>query len=156
MSDDPKSHGNFLVNPKDYADRLSSLEIDQDRTEIDRIEEHLTHRLRLGGAITYVDKDGKHVIEDRDGVRPFPKGSEFPSPPDNAELKIRELAFQHGVHGDRSELDDWCEAVSANAGDEIRSDEVELLIIGLGRIDAVDGIELTKLHARYLKEVFNK
>lgn len=155
MSDDPKSQGNFLVNPKAYADRLSSLEIDQDRSEIERIETHLAHRLRLGGAITYVDQDGNHVIEDRDGVRPFSKDDKFPSPPDSAELKIRELAFQHGVHGDRTELDEWCEAVSANAGDEVRSDEIELLIIGLGRIEAVDGIELTKLHARYLEEVFN-
>ena len=155
MSDDPKSQGNLLVNPKDYADRLASLEIDHDRKEIDRIEEHLGHRLRLGGAITYVNDEGEHVIEDKDGIRPFPKGSEFPSPPDNAELKIRELAFLHGVHGDRNELDDWCEAVSANAGDEVRSDEIEQLIIGLGRIEAVDGIELTKLHARYLEEVLN-
>jgi len=155
MSDDPKDQGNFLVNPKAFAERLATLEIDQDRAEISRIEDHLAHRLRLGGAITYVDANGNHVIEDRDGIRPFSEDTEFPSPPDNAELKIRELAFQHGVHGDRTELDDWCEAVSANAGDEVRSDEIEQLIIGLGRIEAIDGIELTKLHARYLEEVFN-
>jgi len=155
MSDEPKSEGNALVNPGDLANRLASLEIHQDRSEINRIEEHLGHRLRLGGAITYVDENGIHVIEDRDGVRPFPEGSDFPSPPESAELKIRELAFINGIHGKRSELDEWCEAVSANAGDDIRSDEVEQLIIELGRVEAVDGIELTRLHARYLEEVLN-
>jgi len=155
VSDERKTQGNILVNPADYASRLTALEPDQNRKDIERFEKHLAHRLRLGGAITYMDEDGNHVIEDRNGIRPFPEGSEFPSPPDSAELKIRELAFLHGVHDERNELDEWCEAVSANAGDEIRSDEVEQLIIGLGRIDAVDGIELTKLHARYLEDVLN-
>lgn len=155
MSDDGKNLGNILVNPSDYAERLSTLEIDQDRSHIDRIEEHLGHRLRLGGAITYINEDGVHVIEDREGVRPFPEGSEFPSPPQNPELEIRELAFRYGVSSDRSELDDWCEVVTANAGDDIRSDEVEQLIIGLGRIEAVDGIELTRLHALYLEETLS-
>lgn len=155
MSRGSKSPGNILVNPSDYADRLSKLEIDQDRSDIDRIEEHLAHRLRLGGAITYINEDGEHVIEDKHGIRPFPEGSDFPSPPQNAELEIRELAFRHGISSDRTELDDWCEAVSANAGDEIQSDEVEQLIIGLGRIDAVKGEDLTRLHARYLEEILN-
>ena len=155
MSDDDKKPGNILVNPSDYAERLSELEVDKDRSHIDRIEEHLGHRLRLGGAITYINEEGVHVIEDREGIRPFPEGSEFPSPPQNPELKIRELAFQHGVASDRSELDNWCEAVTANAGDDIRSDEVEQLIIGLGRIEAVDGIELTRLHALYLEETLS-
>lgn len=155
MSDDGKKLGNILVNPSDYAERLSTLEIDQDRSHIDRIEEHLGHRLRLGGAITYINEDGVHVIEDREGVRPFPEGSEFPSPPNNPELEIRELAFRHGVTADRSEFDNWCEAVTTNAGDDIRSDEVEQLIIGLGRIEAVDGIELTRLHALYLEETLS-
>ena len=155
MSDDDKKPGNILVNPSDYAERLSKLEIDQHRSHIDRIEEHLGHRLRLGGAITYINEDGIHVIEDRDGIRPFPEGSEFPSAPQNPELQIRELAFQHGVTSERNELDSWCEAVTANAGDDIRSDEVEQLIIGLGRIEAVDGVELTRLHARYLEETLN-
>ena len=155
MSGKTKSPGNILINPADYSSRLSKLEVDQDSVEISRIEDHLAHRLRLGGAITYLDEDGKHVIEDRDGIRPFTDGDEFPSPPPSAELEIRELAFLHGVHADRSKLDDWCEAVTANAGDDIQSDEVEQLIIGLGRIKAVDGVKLTKLHAQYLEQMLN-
>lgn len=155
MSRKDKSRGNVLINPATYSSRLSELEIGQDSAEISRIEDHLAHRLRLGGAITYLDEDGKHVIEDRDGIRPFAEGDEFPSPPPSAELEIRELAFLHGVHADRSELDQWCEAVTANAGDDIQSDEVEQLIISLGRIEAVDGPILTKLHARYLEEMLN-
>jgi len=155
MSRKDKSLGNILVNPKTYARKLNELEPDRDLDQIERLESHLAHRLRLGGAITYLDKDGNHVIEDRNGTRPFSEGEEFPSPPPSAELEIRELAYQHGVHADRTELDDWCEAVTANAGDDIQSDEVEQLVIGLGRIDAVDGPHLTRLHAQYLNEILN-
>lgn len=155
MSKDGQNGKNILVNPAEYSSRLSKLEPDQDSPEIERIENHLAHRLRLGGAITYLDENGNHVIEDRNGIRPFSDGDQFPSPPPSAELEIRELAFQHGVHADKSELDQWCEAVTANAGDDIQSDEVEQLIVGLGRIKAVDGQLLTKLHARYLEEILN-
>lgn len=146
---------NVLVNPAGYASRLEGLEPDHDGPEIERLENHLAHRLRLGGAITYLDENGIHVIEDHDGIRPFPDGSKFPKAPENIELEIREIAFRNGIHADMSELDEWCEAVSANAGDEIQSDEVERLIIGLRRSGKHPGIELTKLHARYLEEVLN-
>lgn len=155
MASDPKSNGNVLVDPAEYASRLELLDADQHGAEIRQIEDHLAHRLRLGGAITYITEDGQHVIEDREGIRAFDPNEAFPKTPDSAELTIRELAFRHGVHADRKDLDDWCEAVTANAGDDIQSDEIEQLIIGLRRKDAVDGVELTKLHARYLEERFS-
>ncbi|WP_155852005.1 hypothetical protein [Ahrensia sp. 13_GOM-1096m] len=155
MPKDHESQGNVLIEPAEIASRLESIDPQQHEAESRRIEEHLAHRLRLGGAITYIDVNGHHVIEDKNGTRPFAAGDKFPSPPNNAEFEIRELAFLHGVHGVRSDLDEWTEAVSSNAGDEVISDEIELLVIGLRRIEAVDGIALTKLHARYLEEVFN-
>ena len=155
MASAPKSKGNILVDPAEYASKLETLDADRDALELRRIEDHLAHRLRLGGAITYIDEEGEHVLEDKDGVRPFVPGNPFPAPPDSAELTIRELAFQHGVHADRDELDDWCEAVTAHAGDDVQSDEVEQLVIGLRRAKALSGVELTKLHARYLEERFN-
>jgi len=155
MAETAENQGNILVNPELYAKRLQEIEGDQEVDFHKRLEDHLAHRIRLGGAITYVDDTGRHVIEDRDGVRPFPPGSKFPSPAPCAELEIRELAFRHGIHGTRTGFDDWAEAITAIAGDEIRSDEVELMLIGLGRLDVVDGVELTKLHARYLQEIMN-
>jgi len=155
MSGKTKKPKNILVNPAEYASHLEGLE-EHDSLQIQNLEEHLAHRLRLGGAITYIDEDGNHVIEDQDGIRPFTDGSTFPQAPDNVELEIRELAFRNGIHADMTELDQWCEAVSANAGDEIQSDEVERLIIGLRRIGNLPGIELTKLHARYMEEIMNR
>lgn len=153
MSDDAKTKGNILVNPTSYADRLASLELEHDRDQIERIELHLAHLLRLGGAISYIDDAGNHVIEDRDGIRPFPDGAEFPAPPRSAELDIRELAFHHGVQGARTSFDNWTEAVTALAGDDIRSDEVELILVELRRLGVEDGVDITKLHARYLEEI---
>lgn len=156
MATRSKSHGNVLVDPAEYASKLEGLEAGDDLAEIQRIESHLAQRIRLGGAIIYINDDGQHVIEDKHGIRPFNPDTPFPPSPDSAELKIRELAFQHGVHADRSELDDWCEAVTANAGDDIQSDEVEQLVIGLRRNGAIDGAELTRLHARYLEDRINQ
>lgn len=155
MATRSKSHGNVLVDPAEYASKLEALDGEQHSSEIQRIEAHLAHRIRLGGAITYIDEDGRHVIEDKHGIRPFNPDVPFPPSPDSAELTIRELAFQHGVHPDRSELDDWCESVTANAGDDIQSDEVEQLVIGLRRDRTINGAELTRLHARYLEEQFD-
>ncbi len=75
MSGKTKSPGNILINPADYSSRLAQLEVDKDSKEIARLENHLAHRPRLGGAITCLDEDGKHVIEDRDGIHPFSDGN---------------------------------------------------------------------------------
>jgi hypothetical protein len=156
MSNETKTPGNILVDPAEYASRLKNLDQDRDGSDIERLENHLAHRLRLGGSITYIDENNVHVIEDQSGIYPFPVGSEFPTSPESAELEIRELAFLNGIHGDKTEFDEWCESVSANAGDDIQSDEVELLLIGLGRLDTLDGVKLTRLHNRYLEELLNK
>ena len=141
----------LLVDPDVY---LSSTDKPSDLDPIyrKRIDEHLAHRIRLGGHITYRLDDGTHVVEDKDGIRPLTDDYVTPTPPESSELTIRELAFRNGIHATRDGLDEWAEAVSCLADDDISVDEVEQLIINLGKAKAVDGIELTKLHARYLRE----
>ncbi len=156
MSKDTKITGGTLVDPSiDSSAKAISNEAKNSGFR-QRLENHLAHRIRLGGSITYVDDDGNHVLEDQDGVRAYAPGETFPPAPDSAELEIRELAFLNHIHSDKTELDSWCEAITANAGDDVQSDEVEQLIIGLRRSGAVDGVELTKLHGRYLEELLQK
>lgn len=69
-----------------------------------------------------------------------------------AETIIRELAARHGVTVQRTALDDWADDAPRLSGDDGVVDEVGELVIALRRAQAVDGIELTRLHSRYLDE----
>jgi hypothetical protein len=69
-----------------------------------------------------------------------------------AEQAVRDLARQHQISASRTELDDWADDVTRLAGDNVHLDEVEELIVALRRAGFVDGVELTRLHSRYLDE----
>ena len=69
-----------------------------------------------------------------------------------AEEIVRDLAQRHHSTDARTALDDWADDVTRLAGDDVSLDEVEELIVGLRRSGAVDGVELTRLHSRYLDE----
>ena len=69
-----------------------------------------------------------------------------------AEQQIRDLARRHGVVFVRTPLDDWADQVSRLSDAEVELDDVENLVVALGRAKVVDGKELTLLHSRYLDE----
>ncbi len=69
-----------------------------------------------------------------------------------AETIIRELAARYGVAVQRTALDDWAGDVTRLSGDDGVLDGVGELVVALRRAQAVDGIELTRLHSRYLDE----
>lgn len=141
----------MLVDPDIYQSPVGTVDgLDPKFQKL--IDDHLAHRVRLGGHITYRLDDGTPVIKDNAGVRPFPDGSVAPTPPDSAELKIRELAFRNGIHASRDGLDDWADTVTRLADDDVDFDEVQELIVAMRKAKVEDGIELTKLHARYLEE----
>jgi len=141
----------LLVDPDQYKSPQSEFaEIDADTRK--RIDDHLQHRIRLGGHITYEREDGVSVIEDKNGIRPLSEVPELPTPPESAELTIREMAWMNRIHVSRDGLDDWADTVTRLADDEVEFDEVQELIVAMRKAKVVDGIELTKLHARYLEE----
>lgn len=141
-----------LVDPDTYAPSNETLVHDPNEPWRTRIDDHLKHRIRLGGHITYYDRNGVHVIEDKNGVRPITEDYVTPDQPDSAELKIRELAWMNRIHATRDEWDDYADAITRLADDEVEFDEVQELIVALRKAKIVNGIELTKLHARYLEE----
>jgi|GEM_PF-6000819 len=69
-----------------------------------------------------------------------------------AEKKISELAAEWMVGPHRQKIDTYTDAINRLYGDGLPPDEVEMLIINMGRTDYPDGIELTRLHADYLME----
>ena len=69
-----------------------------------------------------------------------------------AEQQIRDLARRHGVVFVRTPLDDWADQVSRLSDAEVELDDVENLIVALGRAKVLNGKELTRLHWLYLNE----
>lgn len=117
-----------------------------------RLDHHFANRLRLGGFITYYDAHNQHVIETSEGVRPLIEGEPLPAMPTSAEFEIRELAFKEGIFGDNDDHFEFGKSIAQLAGDDGETDEVQRMIINLRKADIMDGIELTKLHFKYLQE----
>ncbi len=69
-----------------------------------------------------------------------------------AEQKIRRFADEWMVGPRRHKIDDFADAVNELYGDGKQPDEVEMLLINMGRTDYPDGEQLTKLHAQNLQE----
>lgn len=74
------------------------------------------------------------------------------APAPTAKEIIHDLARRHGIRYERAAYDDWAEAVSRVAGDDVGLDETEWLLVALRRADILPGIEGTRLHYRYMQE----
>ena len=74
------------------------------------------------------------------------------APAPTAKEIIHDLARRHGIRYERAVYDNWAEAVSRVAGDDVDLDETEWLLVALGRAEIVPDLENTLLHARYLAE----
>jgi hypothetical protein len=76
----------------------------------------------------------------------------FVRTPPSAEAQIRELAALHGVMPQRTVLDDWSDAVTTLAGNDVVFDDIQEIIVEMRKRQVMDGIALTQLHKRYLDE----
>jgi hypothetical protein len=62
---------------------------------------------------------------------------------------VERFAHVHNVTATRSALNDWTEAVSRSAGDDIRLDHVELLLVELTKRNLISGCQAAKLLTLY-------
>ena len=68
------------------------------------------------------------------------------------ETYIRKLASRHQVVFIPTKLDAFAQDVTRLAGDHVRLDEVECLLLGLQRAGHLSRPELIRLQAKYLRE----
>lgn len=69
-----------------------------------------------------------------------------------AEIKIRDLAKQHGIVAERTALDEWADVVTNLSGDEVIRDEVEDLVVTLQRAGILSDAEAHRLYADHIVE----
>jgi hypothetical protein len=65
---------------------------------------------------------------------------------------ILDLARRYKVTYIRTYADDWAESVTRLAGDEVRTDNIENLLIAMKRAHKVTGAEMVQMLANYLRE----
>jgi len=64
---------------------------------------------------------------------------------------IQALAREHGVTAERSQLDDFADAVTRLAGDDVELDETEQLLVALTRKGILTAREMSDLAVAYRK-----
>jgi hypothetical protein len=74
-------------------------------------------------------------------------------PKKNVSRYIRSLAKKNCVEYTESKLDKVARVVTRLAGDDVKPDEVESLLIHLRREGFIAGSEMVILHSRYLDEI---
>lgn len=65
---------------------------------------------------------------------------------------VVDLATRHGVTYTKTRYDELAEVITALSDDDVELDEVQLLIIALGRAGVVPREQVLPLHANYLRE----
>ncbi len=93
------------------------------------------------------------------GLRPASPGTPFSLPSDVAALPtsgvgafVEHLAGAHGVRYQRSGLDDFSEAVTRVAGDDVRLDHTGKLLVALKKKNLITGRQLARLMTNHLRE----
>ena len=66
---------------------------------------------------------------------------------------IRSFARAHDVAYCRTRLDDWAEAVTRAAGDDIQLDPTEKLLVSLKKLRLINGRQAARLLSNYMDEL---
>jgi hypothetical protein len=69
-----------------------------------------------------------------------------------ATKKIQQLAHQHGIIHQHSQLDEWGDKISQLSDAEVQLDETQWLLVELNRAGILTGKENMLLHNQYLQE----
>lgn len=66
---------------------------------------------------------------------------------------IERLAAAHHVNFERTRLDDWTEAVTRAAGDDVQLDRTEKLLVALKKQGVISGRQAARLLSNYGREL---
>jgi hypothetical protein len=69
-----------------------------------------------------------------------------------ATQKIQQLAHQHGIIHQHSQLDEWGDKISQLSDNKVQLDETRWLLVELNRAGILTGKENMILHNQYLQE----
>lgn len=77
----------------------------------------------------------------------------FQAPTTKTEQAVRDLADEYGMTAGREFLDDWTDQISSLSGEDGEpADEVEQLIIALGRAGVIEEAQAVEIQLQYMRE----
>jgi hypothetical protein len=65
---------------------------------------------------------------------------------------VQRLALQHGVIAQRTRMDDWADAVTRLAGDDVKQDPTDDLLVALTKKNVISGRQMVRLLSNHMKE----
>jgi hypothetical protein len=65
---------------------------------------------------------------------------------------VHRLALQHGVIAQRTRMDDWADAVTRLAGDDVKQDPTDDLLVALTKKNVISGRQMVRLLTNHMKE----
>jgi hypothetical protein len=65
---------------------------------------------------------------------------------------VHQLALQHGVVATHTRMDDWADAITRSAGDEVKKDAVDDLLVALAKKNVITGRQMMRLLSNYMRE----
>lgn len=112
----------------------------------------IRRKLSLGGrSVVYVSEFAP-PRKAKSSVRRHPKTGALIIPKSGLRRYVMDLADAYQVAHVRTYADEWAENVSRLAGDEVRTDAIENLVIALKKEKKVTGLEAVHLLTNYLRE----
>ena len=112
----------------------------------------IRRKLSLGGrSVVYVNELAS-PRKAKSTVRRHPKTGALIIPKSGLRRYVMDLADSFQVAYVRTYADEWAESVSRLAGDDVRTDVIENLVIALKKKKKVTGLEAVHLLANYLRE----
>jgi hypothetical protein len=69
-----------------------------------------------------------------------------------AQQTIKQLANQHSITHQHSQLDEWGKTISRLSDNEVELDEIQWLLVELNRAGILTGKDNAQLHFQYLQE----
>ena len=112
----------------------------------------IRRKLSLGGrSVVYVNELAS-PRKAKSSVRRHPKTGALIIPKSGLRRYVMDLADSCQAAYVRTYADEWAESVSRLAGDDVRTDVIENLVIALKKEKKVTGLEAVHLLANYLRE----
>lgn len=112
----------------------------------------IRRKLSLGGrSVVYVNEPTP-ARKPKSSVRRHPSTGALIIPESGLRRYVMDLADSCQVAYSRTYADEWAESVSRLAGDDVRTDVIENLVIALKKEKKVTGLEAVHLLTNYLRE----
>lgn len=125
---------------------------DHDLYWMDGAGHRVARKLEIGtGRVRYINSRSRPLAA---GISQIPQDLEM-LPKNGVSAFVKRFAQTHNVIYKRSRFDDWSESVTRAAGDDVRLDQTEKLLVALKKRNLINGRQAARLLTNHIREAAN-